>query len=59
VGGGENLCPIADTLPLEFILAECPPFGNNIWNPDYWDQSGWYDEKNLQNSPGKWPIFAE
>ena len=58
-GGAENLCPIADTLPPAFVLAECPPFGNNIWNPEYWDKFGWYDEKNLPKSPGKWPIFAE
>ena len=53
------LCPIADTLPLDFILAECPPFGNNIWRPSYWDDEGWYGEKNLPKSPGKWPVFAD
>ena len=58
-GGAENLCPISDTLPPDFVLAECPPFGNNIWNPDYWDKFGWFDEKNLPESPGKWPVFAE
>jgi lamin tail-like protein len=57
--GAENLCPISDTLPEAFVLAECPPFGNNIWNPDYWDKFGWFDEKNLPEGPGKWPIFAE
>jgi hypothetical protein len=55
----ENLCPISDTLPEEFVLAECPPFGNNIWNPEYWDKFGWFDEKNLPKSPGKWPVFAD
>ena len=53
------LCPIADTLPLDFILAECPPFGNNIWRPAYWDDEGWYGEKNLPRSPGKWPVFVD
>ncbi|MEO7838698.1 MAG: lamin tail domain-containing protein [Anaerolineales bacterium] len=53
------LCPIADTLPLDFILAECPPFGNNIWRPAYWDDEGWYGEKYLPKSPGKWPVFAD
>jgi hypothetical protein len=57
--GAENLCPISDTLPPDFVWAECPPFGNNIWNPDYWDKFGWFDEKNLPDSPGKWPVFAE
>ena len=53
------LCPIADTLPLDFILAECPPFGNNIWRAAYWDDEGWYGEKYLPRSPGKWPVFAD
>jgi hypothetical protein len=58
-GGEENLCPIADTLPPDFVLAECLPFGNNIWNPAYWDKFGWYDERYLPKSPGKWPIFVD
>jgi hypothetical protein len=53
------LCTIADTLPLDFILAECPPFGNNIWRAAYWDDEGWHGEKNLPKSPGKWPVFAD
>jgi hypothetical protein len=57
--GAENLCPIADTLPPDFVLAECSPFGNNIWNPAYWDKFGWFDGKDLPESPGKWPIFAD
>ena len=55
----ESQCPIADTLPIDFILAECPPFGNNIWRSSYWDEPGWYDEKYLPESPGKWPVFAD
>jgi hypothetical protein len=58
-GGEETLCPISDTLPNDFVFAECLPFGNNIWNHEYWDKFGWFDEKNLPESPGKWPIFAE
>ena len=37
-GEAEPLCPIADTLPDDFVFAECLPFGNNIWNPAYWDK---------------------
>ena len=55
----EMLCPIADTLPIDFILAECPPFGNNIWRPAYWDNPGWYGENYLPESPGKWPVFVD
>ena len=58
-GDAENLCPIADTLPIDFVFAECPPFGNNIWNPAYWDRNGWYGERNLPQSPGKWNVFVD
>jgi hypothetical protein len=58
-GGAENLCPIADTLPPDFVLAECPPFGNNIWNSAYWDKFGWFSEKFLPKSPGKWNVFVD
>jgi hypothetical protein len=57
--GQETLCPISDTLPDDFVIAECLPFGNNIWNSAYWDKFGWFDEKYLPESPGKWPLFAE
>ena len=58
-GGEEPLCPIADTLPNDFVLAECLPFGNNIWNSAYWDKFGWFGERYLPESPGKWPVFAD
>jgi len=53
------LCPIADVLPEEFVLAECTPFGNNIWSQQYWDKFGWYDEKSLPNVNGKWEVYAQ
>ena len=59
VGGSEDLCPIADTLPIDFVLAECPPFGNNIWNAAYWDRSGWYGQRFLPESPGKWNVIVD
>ncbi len=52
-------CPISDTLPEDFVQAECDPFGNNIWRPEFWDKTGWYDEKNLPSMDGKWPVFAD
>ncbi|HLO14078.1 MAG TPA: lamin tail domain-containing protein [Anaerolineales bacterium] len=58
-GVEQSLCPIADTLPEDFVLAECLPFGNNIWNSAYWDKFGWFDEQYLPGSPGKWPLFGE
>jgi hypothetical protein len=54
----ELYCPIADTLPNDFVQAECEPYGNNIWHPDFWDFTGWYGGKNLPGITGKWPVFA-
>ena len=55
----EPLCPIADTLPEGFALAECSAFGHNIWNRYYWDKFGWYDEMSLPIVDGKWELFAD
>ena len=59
VGGSEDLCPIADTLPIDFVLAECPPFGNNIWNAAYWNRKGWDGQRFLPESPGKWDVILD
>jgi hypothetical protein len=50
--GQESLCPIADTLPQGFFLAECNPFGRAIWNRPYWDDTGWFGEQELPDNPG-------
>jgi hypothetical protein len=55
----ELFCPIADTLPFEFALAECDPFGHDIWRPAFWDRTGWYHEKYLPKTNSKWPVFAD
>jgi len=55
----EPLCPIADTLPQDFVLAECEAFGHNIWNRYYWDKFGWYDYMTLPNINSKWDLFAD
>ena len=54
-----SFCPVADTLPLDFYIAECTPFGNNIWSRPYWDDTGWFGEQPLPNYPGKWEIFLD
>jgi hypothetical protein len=56
--GQDSLCPIADTLPYDFVWAECDPFGKNIFRPSFWDKTGWYDDKSLPID-GKWNIFAD
>jgi hypothetical protein len=55
----ELICPIADTLPHDFVLAECEGYGNNIWRAEFWDQTGWYDERYLPDIESKWPVFAD
>lgn len=57
-GGVEPLCPISDTLPRDFILAECPPFGN-IWSRFYWDEEGWLGEKILPDVDSQWDVFVD
>ena len=57
-GDTQPLCPIADTLPKDFVLAECQPFGNNIWNRYYWDKFGWFGERVLPDINSKWSVFA-
>jgi hypothetical protein len=61
VGGAgldESLCPIADTVPRAFVLAECPSFGN-IFSRQYWDANGWFGEMNLPNWNGPWDVFLD
>jgi hypothetical protein len=55
----ELFCPIADTQPVEFSRAECEPYGNEIWRPEFWDETGWYGEKTLPEIESKWPVFAD
>jgi hypothetical protein len=59
--GVENVpsCPISDTLPDDFVFAECDPFGNNIWRRAFWDATGWFDEKILPGIENRWDVFAD
>lgn len=56
--GNEALCPISDTLPADFALAECPSFGN-IWSRWYWDRDGWFGEMFIPNLDGQWEVFVD
>lgn len=53
------LCPIADTLPEDFVIAECAPYGNNIWRRAFWDATGWYGEKIIPKIQSRWDVFAD
>lgn len=52
-------CPIADTLPDDFVLAECIPFGNNIWRWAFWDETGWYGEKVIPGIENRRDVFVD
>ena len=54
----ELLCPLADIMPRDFILAECPSFGN-IWSRYYWDKNGWLGELIIPNVDSQWDVFAD
>jgi hypothetical protein len=54
-----SLCPFSDIAPLDFVSAECYPFGNNIWRPAYWDDPGWLNGQALPKTNSKWEIFAD
>ena len=53
-----SLCPIADSLPKDFVLAECPSIGNT-WSRYYWDQNGWMNDMDLSNLDGQWDTFVD
>lgn len=53
------VCELPDTLPADFFFAECHGYGENIWNPFFWDQSGWQGPKFIPENMSKWESFIE
>ena len=49
---------VPDTLPADFLFAECGGYGANIWYSYYWDQSGWYDDQYIPKM-SKWESFVQ
>ncbi len=61
-GGGvfePVLCDLPDTLPADFLFAECRGYGSNIWNTFYWDQPGWQGELTVPENISKWESFVK
>ncbi|MEP6895076.1 MAG: lamin tail domain-containing protein, partial [Chloroflexota bacterium] len=58
ISDDKPLCPISDVLPLDFVWAECPSFGN-IWSRFYWDVKGWFGEKSIPNNNSKWEVYVD
>ncbi|HMX75891.1 MAG TPA: lamin tail domain-containing protein, partial [Anaerolineales bacterium] len=61
--GGSNaeseLCDFPDTMPEDFVYAECRGFGGNIWDTFFWDQFGWLGRMIFQPASSKWEIIVE
>lgn len=60
--GGEfesPVCELPDTLPADFLFAECRGYGANIWDAYFWDRTGiaasWYIPQNTS----KWETFIK
>ncbi|MBK9209032.1 MAG: DUF11 domain-containing protein [Anaerolineales bacterium] len=61
-GGGSfesPICELPDTLPADFIFAECRGYGANIWQTFYWDKTGWQGDQRVPVNAGKWESFVE
>jgi len=61
--GGEALgpatCDLPDTLPIDFLFAECRGYGVNIWSAFYWDHLGWLGEMLIPKNASKWDTFVK
>ena len=53
------VCELPDTLPADFLYAECGGYGADIWHSYYWDQTGWYQEQNVPSNLSKWESFVQ
>jgi hypothetical protein len=58
ISDDKPLCPISDVLPVDFVWAECPSFGN-IWSRFYWDVKGWFGEKSIPDDNSKWDVYVD
>lgn len=52
-------CLLPDTTPEEFRLAECAPFGANIWNRKYWDDAAGQNQFIVPDSFSKSQTIVE
>jgi hypothetical protein len=53
------VCGLPDTLPADFLFAECRGYGANIWHSFYWDQFGWQGGLYIPANMSKWESFVE
>ncbi|MBE0671447.1 MAG: lamin tail domain-containing protein [Anaerolineales bacterium] len=53
------VCQLPDTLPADFLFAECRGYGANIWNSFYWDQNGGLGAQTIPQNTSKWEAIIE
>jgi uncharacterized repeat protein (TIGR01451 family) len=53
------VCDLPDTLPADFLFAECRGYGADIWHSFYWDQFGWQGRQSILENKSKWESFVE
>ncbi len=53
------ICSLPDTLPADFLFAECRGYGSDIWNTYYWDLPGWQGERYIPENLNKWESFVK
>ena len=53
------VCDLPDTLPADFLFAECRGYGAGVWHSFYWDQFGWQGDQNVRENMSKWESFVE
>jgi hypothetical protein len=61
-GGGafeSPFCDLPDTLPSDFLFAECRGYGAGIWHSFYWDETGWQGDQYVPENMSKWESFVE
>lgn len=52
-------CNLPDTLPADFLFAECGGYGSGIWNDFYWNEFGWQSAQFIPDLLSKWRSFIE
>lgn len=53
------VCQLPDTLPADFLFAECRGYGANIWDSDYWDQPSSSASRYIPQNTSKWEAIIE
>jgi len=53
------VCNLPDTLPADFLFAECNGYGADIWNDFFWDKFGWQGAQTIPSNLSKWKSFIE